>query len=195
MTENRNQGSARAALGQNLLATLEAEDPALEGQVLASLSAETRKDYDTKATLRWVEMRSHMELSDAIRDASGAKNNAAFWQKSFADVLGRKLFQGFVEGVVRMSGSTPESFVRYSPLVLRQLFRDVVEMEILPGRDDYFAIASFSDFPAKLFTLDCFVEGTQGAYRSLSALTGVELVVDILHVDPRGDFQYGIRRQ
>ena len=184
---------ARAALGLTLLSTLEREDPVRARLVRERLLESTREDFDTVATLRWVSMKSHMDLSDGIREALGMTHNAEFWRRAFFDVLNRPLFSGFIHTFQGLLGSKPEILLRLAPAVFTRLFENIGTFEIrMVEGQCHFAVASFRDFPADEYTMMCFVEGVTGAFLSSGFVVGTELEVTRLHVDPEGHFDLSI---
>lgn len=183
-------GRARAALGLTLLSTLERDHPELATVVRAKISENTRAEYDTVATLRWVSMHAHMDLSDRIREAVGMTNNEDFWRRAFFEVLNRPLFASFIRTFQAILGPQPKVIVRTSPAVFTRLFENIgtLTMRSVEGQD-YFAVVTFRGFPATEHTMMCFIEGTSGALASAGFVANMKLEVTRLSVDPAGHFE------
>lgn len=181
-------------MGLTLLSTLERDHPDLAAEVRAKLSENTSREYDTLATLRWVTMKAHMDLSDHIRAAVGSTNNADFWRRASLEVLNRPLL-GFVQTFTKLMGTPPKVLVRVAPVILPQLFKHIGTFTMRTvEEEDHFAVGAFRGFPASEYSLMCFVEGVSGSLVSAGHVVGIEVEVTRLFVDAVGDFDLAIRR-
>ncbi|MFK7999865.1 MAG: hypothetical protein AB8H86_09720 [Polyangiales bacterium] len=181
---------ARAAVGLTLLSTLERDHADLAAEVRAKLSDTTRKEYDTVATLLWISMSSHMDLSDRIRDALGS-DNEDFWRRVSFALLQRPML-GYVQRFTKLLSSPERVFCRVTPMIMPQLFENIGTMSMeLVDDQEHFAECVYRGFP-KEFTLMCFVEGLSGALAAAGPVVGIDVKVTRLSVDPAGDFRLAI---
>lgn len=182
---------ARVVVGLTLLSTLKRDHPGLAVTVRESLSDTTRSEYDTVVPLRWVSMKSHMDLSDRIRDVLGA-DNEDFWRRASLELAKRPLL-GYVQTFMKLMGTPQRVFTRVMPVVIPQLFQNIgtMSMRIAEG-EAHFAECTFRGFPADEFTLMCFVEGVSGALAAAGPVVGLNVEVTRLDVNPDGDFKLAI---
>lgn len=186
------RGRGRVAVGLTLLSTLERDHTDLAADVRGKLSETTQREYDTVATLRWISMKSHMDLSDRIRDALGPAANEDFWRRAALELFNRPLL-GYVKTFSKLMGAPPRVFTRVTPVIMPQLFKDigVMSMQRVEGQE-HFAECTYRGFPAADFTLMCFVEGLSGALAAAGTVVGIDIKVTRLAIDPAGDFSLAI---
>ncbi len=183
----------RAALTQTLLKAAGRLAPEQNAVIRTAVGPDALREIESALGVQWLSMDIHMRVSDAIRSVVGPDGNVRLWTETMVDIWQRPLLHGFVEMSENIFGATPAAMFRQSQRIVPHLTRNVLTLRY-EARSDREGSFVFRDYPAKRYSLICFLEGLQGALAALLVIFHVEGEVRIARYDEAtGSAEYAVR--
>ena len=164
----------RARHPQMLLELLQAQQPALHGELLTSLRSAKR--IVDAMPVEWLPIEVDVELIDAL----AKKLSPAVFENLVRErqrlEMGSALFKTFVSTILRLLGGSPAVLVRHFPKGWSQVFSECGRVEVVEVPGDRQACLRVVDLPpvciASRAWIDAIPVGVQTLYELIGLTTG-----------------------
>ncbi|MEM9189648.1 MAG: hypothetical protein AAGF12_10765 [Myxococcota bacterium] len=132
--------------------------------------------------LEWIDMHTHMRLSDAIRAAVGPEGNVDYWDRAMRRVITTGFYANLLRTTVRIYGTTPLAYFKVFSRGADYATRNIGHVALLDHSSEH-ATMELYDFPADEFSFPCYVEGIQGCLNAAYPVLEVAGEVALLELE------------
>jgi hypothetical protein len=167
---------------QSLLCGVEQLDAASRDSIRGALPGRLISEVKEATPVGWIGIADNVLLADTIASCLGAARARPFFRQVLLLEYQSSLLKPFVEGIARVLGLTPTTFVKMAPRGWELVYRDCGSLEGRPVSETE-ACLVISDLPAACVRNELWLEAVRSTFFTAFDLSQVEGEIEWQELD------------